>query len=59
MTGDIDGFFLMCEDLGRMFDHFFPPALFVVVVVVVSVDIGPRTLISLFSLESVHSGSAS
>ena len=28
MTGDIDGFFLMCEDLGRMFDNSFTACTF-------------------------------
>ena len=57
------GFFLACEDLGRMFDHSFPAsALFfvvVVVVVVVLMEIILRTLIPLFTPGSVHSGSAS
>ena len=28
MTGDTDGFFLMCEDLGRMFDNSFTACTF-------------------------------
>ena len=50
------GFFLACEDLGRMFDHSFPPQHFFFFL---EVEISSRTLIPLFMPGSVHSGSAS
>ena len=48
------GFFLVCEGFGRMFDHLFPACAFFFF----KVEISSRTLIPLFMLESVHSGSA-
>ena len=55
------GFFLACEDFGRIFDHSFPACAFVVVVVVVVVlmEISSHTLIPLFTPGSGYSGSAS
>ena len=50
------GFFLACEDFGRMFDHSFPACAFFFGV---EVEISSRTLIPLFTSGSVHSGSAS
>ena len=47
------GFFLTCEELGRMFDHLFPAC-----AVFSRVEISLRTLIPLIRPGSVHSGSA-
>ena len=54
---DDDGFFLACDDFGRMFDNLFPspPALFFFF----EVEISSRTLIPLIMPGSVHGGSAS
>ena len=49
------GFFLTCEDFGRMFNHSFPACAFCLF----EVEISSRTLIPLFMPGSVHSGSAS
>ena len=51
-------FFLVCEDLGRMFDSSFPTCTFLVLFLFL-VEISSRTLIPLFRPGSVHSGSAS
>ena len=51
------GFFLACEDFGRMFDHSFPVCTFFFFFF--KVEISSRTLILLFMPGSVHSGSAS
>ena len=50
------GFFLACEDLGRMFHHSFPACAFFFFF---KVEIRLRTLISLFRPGSVHSAAAS
>ena len=50
------GFFLACEDFGRMFDNSFPACAFFVVFLLV--DFSSRTLIPLLRPRSVHSGSA-
>ena len=47
------GFFLACEDFGRMFDNSFPACAFFF-----KVEINSRTLIPLFRPGLVHSGSA-
>ena len=52
------GFFLACEDFGRMFDNSFP-ACAVFLFFFYEVEISSRTLIPLFRPGSVHSGSAS
>ena len=52
--GGGSGFFLACEDFGRMFDHSLPAFAFFV-----QVEISSRSLIPLFWPGSVHSGSAS
>ena len=52
------GFFLACEDLGRMFDNLFP-ACAVFLLFFFKVEISSRTLIPLFRPGSVHGGSAS
>ena len=53
-------FSLACEDLGRMFDNSFPACVFFVCFVLFCFGgISLRTLIPLFRLRSVHSGSAS
>ena len=49
------GFFLACEDYGRMFDKSFPACGWFVFLVEISL----RTLIPLFTPGLVHSGSAS
>ena len=54
-----DGFFLACEDLGRMFDHSFPACVFFFLFFFFEVVISSRTLILLLIPGSVHSGSAS
>ena len=51
------GFFLACEDLGRMFDYSFPHALFSSFFFKVKISL--CTLIPLFGPESAHSDSAS
>ena len=53
------GFFLTCENLGRMFDNSFHTCVFVVVVVVVLVEIKSCTFFPFIWPGSVHSGSAS
>ena len=50
------GFFLACEEFGRMISHSFTACAFVVFF---KVEIRSRTLIPFFPLGSVHSGSAS
>ena len=58
MTGDIDGFFLMCEDLGRMFDNIY--ICFLVLFVVFEEEISfAHTTIPLFMPRLVHNGSVS
>ena len=52
------GFFLACEDFGRMFDNSSPACAFFFLFSF-KVEISSRTLIPLFRPESVHSGSAS
>ena len=53
------GSFLACEDVRRMFDHSFPAWAFSFFFsFFFEVEISSRTLISLFMLGSVHSGSA-
>ena len=47
------GFFLACEDFGRMFDHTLPACAFSPIV-----GISSHTLIPLFAPRSVYSGSA-
>ena len=49
------GFFLTCEDFGRMFDHSFPACVFKFFLMEISLC----TLIPLFMPGSVHSGSVS
>ena len=49
------GFFLTCDDFGRMFEHSFPACTFFYI----KVEISSHTLIPLFRPGSVHSGSAS
>ena len=51
-----DGFFLACEDFGRLFEIQSPPAFFFFFF---EVEISLRTLIPLFMPGSVHSGSVS
>ena len=51
----IAGFFLTCEDFGRMFDSSFPACAYFFL----TVEISLRTLIPLFSPGSAHSGSVS
>ena len=51
------GFFLACEDFGRMFDHSFPARVFLVFCF--EVEISLRTLIPPSTPGSIHSGSAS
>ena len=53
------GFFLSCEDCGRVFDHLFPACAFFLFFIFFLVEISSRTLIPLSMPESVHSGSAS
>ena len=48
------GFFLVCEDFGRMFAHSFPTCLLLFLM-----EVSPCTLISLFRPGSLHSGSVS
>ena len=48
------GFFLACEDFGKMFDHSFPAYTFFFF----KAEISSRTLIPLFMPGSVHSGLA-
>ena len=50
------GFFLVCEDLGRMFDNSFPTCAFFLLFF--KVEISLCKLIPLFRSGSVHSGSA-
>ena len=52
-NGGGGGFFLMCEDLGRMFDSSFPACTFFF-----KVEISLHKLIPLFRRGSVHGGSA-
>ena len=65
ITGPMDsgsgGFFLTCEDLGRMFDHSFPfsCAFFFFLFFFFEVKIRSHTLIPLSMQGPVHSGSAS
>ena len=57
-----DGFFLACEDLGRMFDNSFSAFasfFFFFSFFLFEVEINSHTLISLFRPGSVHSGSVS
>ena len=49
------GFFLACEDFGRMFYNSFPACAFFFFLL----EISSRTLLPHFRLGSVHSGSAS
>ena len=49
------GFFLACEDFGRMFDNLFPACAFLFVLLM---DFSSRTLSSLLRPRSVHRGSA-
>ena len=69
-TVDVVGFFLVCEDFGRIFDNLFLACAFFVLFVLLSllfclfvcsflVGISSRTLIPLFRPGSVHNGSAS
>ena len=54
------GFFLACEDFGRMFNHSIPACAFLCVFLFVfEVVINSRSLIPLIMPGSVHSGSAS
>ena len=55
------GFFLACEDFGRMFDKSFSAcaSFFFFSFFFFLLQMSPRTLIPLFRLGSVHSGSAS
>ena len=52
------GFFLACEDFGKMFEHLFPACGFFLVCFVCffEVEISSRTLIPIFRSGSVHSG---
>ena len=56
-TNTDGGFFLACEDFGTMFDHSFPATHFCFVLSKVEVSL--HTLIPLFRLGSVYSGSMS
>ena len=61
-NGGGGGFFIACEDFGRMFDHSFSACVFLFFFFVFfffKVEISSRKLISLFVPGSVHSGSAS
>ena len=51
------GFFLACQDFGRMFDNLFPACTYLFIYF--KVKISSRTLIPLLRPRSVHSGSAS
>ena len=53
------GFFLVCENFGRMFDHSFAACAVVYLFIYFEVEISSGTLIPLFVPGSVHSGSAS
>ena len=53
------GFFLTCEDLGKIFDHPFSACTFFFSFFVFEVEISWYTQDPLFMLGSVHSGSAS
>ena len=53
------GFFLTCEDFGRMFDHSFPTCALNFCFLLIEVEISLYTLIPLYMPGSVHSGSAS
>ena len=55
VTKGSDGFFLTCQDFGRMFNNSFPACAFFFL----KVEISSRTLIPLIRPGSVHSGSAS
>ena len=52
--GGVGGFFLACEDLGRMFDHSFPACASFFYVYFFEVEISSRTLIPLFMPGSVQ-----
>ena len=54
-SGGGGGFFLMCKDLGRMFDNSFPTCAFFFF----NVEISVCTQIPLFTPKLVHSGSVS
>ena len=69
------GFFLVCENVGRRFDHSFPACSIIIIIIIIIniavfvlfvcccfffyVEISSRALIPLFMPGSVHSGSAS
>ena len=53
---DDDGFFLACDDFGRMFDYSLPACAFFFFF---EVEISSRTLIPLIMPGSVHGGSVS
>ena len=56
--GGVGGFFLVCENFGRMFDHSFTACAFFIFSFFLVVEISSRAL-PLFMPRSVHSGSAS
>ena len=56
MQSALGGFFLACEDFGRMFDHPFPVCAFSFLF---EMEISSRTLVLVFMPGSVHSSSAS